>query len=287
MAVKPAAASNAAPVTVGCYSCKKTDAKLSQCARCHIAQYCSKECQKTDWPVHKTVCVAPAQKEEKSSSLLWQKIEKETAVWLTIQPGPGIWDMYGHREARIFPLLEQSLKATETGKLAYDLGCGNGATTMFLLKKGWRVIAIDTSQICLDLVETESKRAGIDQAKLRAIKGNVEEYAFTEKADLIVANDILPYIHPQKVKSLWDKIQNALEKDGDLFGTLFERGGMSEQALKMLGAWFVDNKKMVEQILEESKYKIEAVRNRPKQTKSNIIEFHAKKSAPKTEASTP
>ncbi len=30
--------------------------KLSSCASCHVARYCSRECQAADWPHHQTVC---------------------------------------------------------------------------------------------------------------------------------------------------------------------------------------------------------------------------------------
>jgi len=33
-----------------------TGIKLSKCARCRVVQYCSKECQIRDWPVHKAAC---------------------------------------------------------------------------------------------------------------------------------------------------------------------------------------------------------------------------------------
>ncbi|KAJ6539733.1 hypothetical protein B0H19DRAFT_371039 [Mycena capillaripes] len=40
-----------------CYRCKKPgDPKLRTCARCRIARYCSPECQKNDWPLHKGNC---------------------------------------------------------------------------------------------------------------------------------------------------------------------------------------------------------------------------------------
>jgi hypothetical protein len=40
----------------GCLSCGKDNIKLLQCGKCKLAAYCGKECQKTDWKVHKNIC---------------------------------------------------------------------------------------------------------------------------------------------------------------------------------------------------------------------------------------
>jgi hypothetical protein len=39
-----------------CYYCKKPEKKLKQCTNCFTAQYCGRECQKSDWKNHKKVC---------------------------------------------------------------------------------------------------------------------------------------------------------------------------------------------------------------------------------------
>ncbi|KAJ6478442.1 hypothetical protein DFH09DRAFT_1176978 [Mycena vulgaris] len=41
-----------------CYRCRKPgEPKLRRCARCHVTRYCSPECQREDWKLHKPLCV--------------------------------------------------------------------------------------------------------------------------------------------------------------------------------------------------------------------------------------
>lgn len=44
-----------------CGGCKATDKALKKCARCQLQAYCSADCQKKDWPLHKIGCKKPAQ----------------------------------------------------------------------------------------------------------------------------------------------------------------------------------------------------------------------------------
>jgi hypothetical protein len=41
--------------TVHCRNCAKPNVTL-QCSRCTVARYCNAECQKADWPNHKSGC---------------------------------------------------------------------------------------------------------------------------------------------------------------------------------------------------------------------------------------
>lgn len=39
-----------------CLTCGSTDKKPMRCMGCHTSNYCSKECQRKDWPLHKQIC---------------------------------------------------------------------------------------------------------------------------------------------------------------------------------------------------------------------------------------
>jgi hypothetical protein len=61
--------------------------KLLRCARCRIAEYCSKECQKKHWEVHKYVCVEAVdttgkggkKDEERAAAAAAERARKEAA----------------------------------------------------------------------------------------------------------------------------------------------------------------------------------------------------------------
>lgn len=60
-----AAESSASASTKACANCGKieTDPEkpLKPCSKCQTVRYCSRDCQKADWKVHKKTCAAAAQ----------------------------------------------------------------------------------------------------------------------------------------------------------------------------------------------------------------------------------
>lgn len=47
--------------SAACSQCGASDVVLSRCAKCKLACYCSGECQRANWGVHKPQCRAPGE----------------------------------------------------------------------------------------------------------------------------------------------------------------------------------------------------------------------------------
>ena len=100
---------------------------------------------------------------------------------------------------------------------AIELGCGAGRDTIYLIKNGWNVLAIDredvSSRIQSKLNKEEVKKFKFSQQKFENIK--------LEKNNLVVANFSIPFCNKNNFKELWNKINNSILKDGYFVGNFF------------------------------------------------------------------
>lgn len=95
---------------LSCNSCKKPQSDVTQslkrCAKCRKALYCSQQCQKTDWPSHKRLCVSDAEKEAASSGNYLLKVR--------LKPGeidnPAIWRTLSCPAVATFEKLHKALQ---------------------------------------------------------------------------------------------------------------------------------------------------------------------------------
>lgn len=103
------------------------------------------------------------------------------------------------------------------GSLALDLGAGEGRDTVELLRRGYRVIAIDVEPRAFarllarpDLIRPES---------LETIAGRFEDVDLPA-ADLINASFSLPFCPPNRFPAVWKRIVGALKPGGRFAGQL-------------------------------------------------------------------
>jgi SAM-dependent methyltransferase len=122
------------------------------------------------------------------------------------------------------PLLSETLalmsasKPDGLGRVAIDLGCGDGTETRELLARGWRVVAIDKTPAAIARVRASVPAE--DRARLTAIAAVFTEVELPP-ADLIYAGLSLPFCDPASFGELWPRISVAVREDGWFAGHFF------------------------------------------------------------------
>jgi tellurite methyltransferase len=109
---------------------------------------------------------------------------------------------------------------TQSKKLrfAIDLGCGGGKDTFELLRRGWRVLAVDSEPEIIQWINsTVSPKY---RARLRTRVAFFEQLRLP-KCDLINASYGLPFCPPNQFDSLWRKIVASIPTGGRFAGHLF------------------------------------------------------------------
>lgn len=96
-------------------------------------------------------------------------------------------------------------------RFAIDLGCGNGRDTIELLRRGWRVLAVDAEQAAIDGLKG---RSGLPPDI--ALETRVARFETIDlpEADLVNSSFALPLVPPVAFPDLWDRIVAALHSGG-------------------------------------------------------------------------
>ena len=145
------------------------------------------------------------------------------------------------RETLLFALARFEAEPPAAGpRFALDLGCGTGRDTIELLRRLWRVLAIDAED---KAIEGLRARPDLPQdARLETLVARFEDATLPDgEADLVTSGFALPLVPPAAFPDLWDGIIAALRPGGriacQLYGnrdswvgdptvTFFSRGGI-------------------------------------------------------------
>jgi len=102
-------------------------------------------------------------------------------------------------------------------RFAVDLGCGDGRDTVELLRRGWRVLAIDREQNAFDRLLDRPIQRDLLQTQLMRF----ETLTLPQSIDLINASFCLPFCQPADFAHLWETIVTSLNPGGYFCGQLF------------------------------------------------------------------
>ena len=100
---------------------------------------------------------------------------------------------------------------------AIDLGCGSGNETVYMIKNGIKVIAIDR-QLNQDFI---LNRLSDSEKQLISFKKSSFEDVELPKTKLLTAFFSIPFCNPNNFDELWTKIYNSIEDNGYFVGQLF------------------------------------------------------------------
>ncbi|MDP1879391.1 MAG: hypothetical protein Q8K60_00460 [Parachlamydiaceae bacterium] len=102
---------------------------------------------------------------------------------------------------------------------AVDLGAGAGRDTIFLLKAGWQVFALDAEQLSIDVIINQIDSELLSNLKVAVVP--FSEMIIPNELNLINASYSLPFCKPEDFALCWKKIMNGLIIGGRFCGQFF------------------------------------------------------------------
>ena len=101
------------------------------------------------------------------------------------------------------------------GSLAIDLGCGDGRDVIEILRRGWRVVAVDSEPEALRQLQARELPEGHD---LTPILARLEEVPLPLGVRLVNSSFAMPLCEPEAFHRLWERIREALPSGGRFSG---------------------------------------------------------------------
>ena len=126
------------------------------------------------------------------------------------------WDRRYREAERLWPREPNALLADFAAGLraghALDIGAGEGRNALWLAKSGWRVTALDVSEVGLDRAATRAAEEGVE---LQCVVGDWREYVPASPVDLAVISFMHP--GPDERATMFERARAALAPGGYLF----------------------------------------------------------------------
>ena len=113
---------------------------------------------------------------------------------------------------------EPAVGPAPEGRFAVDLGCGSGRDTIELLRRGWRVLAIDAEPAAI-----EKLTARADLPAGAELTGRVARFEAADwpRCDLVNSSFSLPLVAPDDFAPVWRRIIGSLNPGGRIACQLY------------------------------------------------------------------
>lgn len=103
-------------------------------------------------------------------------------------------------------------------RLAVDFGCGEGRDTLELLRRGWRVVAIDAHP---EAFEHLLPRVPAEHRERLETRVATYESSELPRCDLVNASFALPFCSPEGFPGVWSRVVEAIRPGGRFAGQFF------------------------------------------------------------------
>jgi SAM-dependent methyltransferase len=125
------------------------------------------------------------------------------------------------RETLIEALSRFESKVAEPG-FAVDFGCGEGRDSAELLRRGWKVLAIDGHESAFEYLRkrTDFPRAAREPGRFETLTARMED-AEWPACELFNASFSLPFVDPVSFDEVWNRIVDSIKPGGRFAGQLF------------------------------------------------------------------
>ncbi len=138
----------------------------------------------------------------------------------------GYWDEYyqntlnATKPHNTLLLAQQYFEIDEKASgLAVDLGTGTGRDALFLLKKEWKVLAIDAEPMSIEILLNRAQNEQLNHLEVQ--NSPFSDMILPDNVDLINASFSLPFCSPEDFPECWQKIIDHLAIGGRFAGQLF------------------------------------------------------------------
>ncbi len=106
--------------------------------------------------------------------------------------------------------MDTLLSLKRTGKVL-DVGCGNGADSVFLAKQGFDVSALDISQTSVFEVFNRSRAANVS---VRTLLEDICKFRTRERFDIVLCIGVIHFLPSSLVNSVLTYLQRITRKGG-------------------------------------------------------------------------